>query len=340
MKKFAAITVAVLMSLTSISAHAEGDSLSSAEITSTIQELVPTALNGGVENPDISGSIASDNSLNVTAAMNSEASKNEAAPIEFLIPNVSDSNSDGPGRTFFQTLDGVPGVIQELMSGFKVVRVIDSPTSLEQAYELNLSGDTALEHVIGGYLVSDATGVRGFLAEPWAIDSSGVAQPTLFELDGNTLRQKTEPADAATYPIVADPNWMYSYTYPTRTSPNTNWIKLHNCFNCYFPIGGAPALWPEPNQLLPLITYGQNMECRMGTVIISGLQDYSWMFRATANHVDGYGSYIYFFLRYVSGVPSLIVTASIVNDPAIGKEWMRTLASAQWQTFATNLGYK
>lgn len=61
------------------------------------------------------------------------------------------------------------------------------------------------------FLFSEAEGefeVVGAVEAPWAVDANGVAVPTYFEADGDTLTQVVEHADSNfAYPIVADPAW-------------------------------------------------------------------------------------------------------------------------------------
>jgi hypothetical protein len=293
-----------------------------------------------VDNARVDVSLDGVGALSVVADKPLEGSAGSRG-ISLVITDVDGVKAMGPGLNMFQVSGESAGLVQELAGGFRVLRSIasrDASSSFD--YQTNLPVDAELIPVADGFLISNGTSIFGALANPWAVDALGRPQQTNYTLRDGILSQSVALRADAAMPVVVDPNWTYAYTFTTRTSPNSNWIKLHNCFNCYFPIGGAPQSWPAPNELLPLIADGQNMECRMGTVIVGGLQDYSWSFRATANHIDGYGSSISFALRYVAGVPSLIVSAFIVNEPWMTREVMTTLAKASWQTFATNLGYK
>lgn len=292
------------------------------------------------DNANVRADLTPGSSLSVTAS-DLNGVEQHTPGIEISIDGVSSLIAVKPGLTAFKDGSSAEGLVEESTMGFRILREIhDSSDPAQFAYQTNLPEDAGLIPVADGFLIASESAVFGYLGSPWAVDAQRNYLPTSFTLaDGLLTQQVIVPADAS-YPIVVDPNWAYSFTYSTRTSPNSNWIKLHNCFNCYFPISGAPQWWPAPNELLPLIANMQNMECRMGTVVVGGLQDYSWSFRATANHLDGYGSHITFSLRYVGGVPSLIVNAFIVNEPFVGRDLMLMFANSSWQTFATNLGYK
>jgi hypothetical protein len=118
---------------------------------------------------------------------------------------------------------------------------------------------------------------------------------------------------------------------------------LHDCFNCKFPINGAPEDFPAPNQLLPLTVGGiGNFECRMGIETFVDEQvwvSYDFFFNATANRVDGLGSGISFSFQFFPGdaTYSLLVSAHVVNDFWPVQNHYRGLAFAQWAIFANNL---
>lgn len=52
------------------------------------------------------------------------------------------------------------------------------------------------------------TMLTGRIEAPWAVDANGGRVPTRFELDGQTLYQVVQPAEAAAYPVVSDPFWI------------------------------------------------------------------------------------------------------------------------------------
>jgi hypothetical protein len=280
----------------------------------------------------------------VTAAGKSFASA-EVLGLSLRVPGIASIEEVSLGQTSFIANSGPDGVFQETPTGFRIIRVIETNADLIQSYGLQVTGLATLEPIADGFLIVDGQDVFGSISNPWAFDANGVEQPTYFVLQNSTLQQIVEPLPGATFPIVADPEWGYAFTYTTTSSPNTNWIKLHNCFNCYFPVSGAPFAYPAPNQLLPLwitaLGLGViNMECRMGTSVL-GTQNFSWSSRATSNHYDGFGSRISFNLRYLNNVPKLVVSATIVNDFGQARNAINSgAAQGNWQQFASNLNTK
>ena len=74
------------------------------------------------------------------------------------------------------------------------------------------------------------------------------------------------------------------------------------------------------------------------TAAVIGVQNFSWSFRATANHYDGYGSYISFNFKYLNNVPSLVVTATIAIDRGMYLNAVNSgAAQANWQEFVNRL---
>src|SRR5699024_5663271 len=137
--------------------------------------------------------------------------------------------------------------------------------------------------------------------------------------------------------------WGYVFTYDIAKSPSTAWGDLNSCFNCEFPVAGAPASFPSYYQLLPLEVgwpgtwFVLNFHCRVAQVYTTPPGYYAWQFNATANHIDGYGSNIIFEIKYVGGQSKLVVDAYIVNDFWLGNDVYAGGAAWNWQNFANNL---
>ena len=233
-------------------------------------------------------------------------------------------------------------VVQPLDEGFRILNISkneNSPT--EFSYILNLPAGATAEMNMGTVRVTRGDEILGSIKEPWAVDASGKQIETYFTLEGNTLTQHVKINSSANFPIISDPNWGYVATYALTTSHVVSWERLHNCFNCYFPVDGAPSKWPAFGQRLPLtvtqLGIVSNMECTMNYILTSTTY-YKWKFLATKNHIDGLGSNIIFELRKTStGKYQLVVDAWIVNDFWGGNLTYEILAKSNWQTFADNL---
>ena len=92
--------------------------------------------------------------------------------------------------------------------GFSSYIVIHNETA-PTAYEFDVTLPTGFkmsENEAGGVSILNADdGIEGIIVAPWAFDADGEAVTTQFKLNGDTLVQTVEHADAA-YPVIADPS--------------------------------------------------------------------------------------------------------------------------------------
>jgi hypothetical protein len=235
-------------------------------------------------------------------------------------------------------------IVQPLSQGFRILNVLNSASSKREfSFNLTVPESAELEEVDGAIRVVLRGEILGQIRAPWALDALGNKVSTHYVIDGLTVTQYVDPDKTAVYPIVADPEWGYLYSYNLSISFSSAWNKVHQCFNCYFPVAGAPSNFPSYKQLLPLKAYigliRYNMECTMGYVLTATTYD-KWQFWATKNHVDGAGSMITFEFRKVTNSTSkLIVDAWIIKDFAgipYNPLYMMA-ANINWQNFANNL---
>jgi RHS repeat-associated protein len=117
---------------------------------------------------------------------------------------------------------------------------------------------------------------------------------------------------------------------------------LRECFNCYFPISGAPRSYPRNGQVLnlnasPISLVKVSAPVRAYTM--AGPALYSFYFLAQPGHFDGAGSEIRFrFYRSVTGRLVLAVRAYVVNDfTPVGNFLNREGAVLKWQAFINNV---
>lgn len=203
----------------------------------------------------------------------------------------------------------------------------------------------------GGYFLDLADGTTIHIDEPWAVDASGNELSTAYQLSGATLTQTVQVGDSTDYPILADPNWTYGWDYGIGArNPGSAQYVMTQCFNCYFPVEGAPDDMPTTNDLLPLVVRpfpggpAMNFECTFVQQVLyssPGFSMWEMIFAATHNHVDGYGSSIQFqiFKKEGESTYTLRVFGYIVNDNpgGIPNPVYVNLAVANWITFANNL---
>lgn len=232
----------------------------------------------------------------------------------------------------------VSAVVQETVNGFRVVTVIrDTTRNSRFEYTFAVPADAALVRTPTGYLLTDGDEVLGTLADPWATDASGRKLKTHYEWKNHVLAQVLdEEMKDLQYPVVLDPAWGYVYQYNLSFRPSVNMTRLKTCFNCYFPVVGAPRSYPKVGQLLPLTVGIFSFECTMGQTIQTA--DYAaFQFNATKNHVDGFGSNINFQFMQAGSINYMLVDAYIANSlDAIRAPYMAS-AGLNWQVFAWNL---
>jgi hypothetical protein len=235
-------------------------------------------------------------------------------------------------------------VIQPLEVGFRVLNIsINGDAPKEYAFEIDIPEGAVPELVMGTVRVNRGDEILGSIKEPWAYDGDGNTVETYFTLDESKVTQHLKTNSDTVYPVVSDPNWGYVSVHNLKGSYLVAWERLHACFNCYFPVAGAPSKWPSYGQLLPLYLdfelYQVPMECVMNYSVIYATSR-RWKFLATRNHLDGYGSTIIFDLRRISsGANQLVVDAFIVNDLILGfaNHIYEDNAEANWKKFADNL---
>jgi hypothetical protein len=245
------------------------------------------------------------------------------------------------GLIYFSGFDpSVGGIAQETQAGFRVITtLVSAPRSGRFSYKFDVPADAILQETATNFLLTSNSKVLGAIEKPWAVDSNRKQLKTHYEWQNQTLTQVLdENLVKLAYPVILDPAWSYVLQYNLRLSPEANFSRLQNCFNCYFPVPGAPRNYPRYGQLLPLTMLGANFECTMGaTYQYSGYREFQ--FNATRNHIDQYGSTIAFQLTRAGSQNLLVVRGYVVNEfgGPIG-QWGYTIgASNMWQSFANNL---
>ncbi|XBH21938.1 hypothetical protein V5R04_01545 [Jonesiaceae bacterium BS-20] len=165
--------------------------------------------------------------------------------------------------------------------------------------------------------------------------------PTSFTWNENTLTQHVDLSNPnISFPVVADPAWTYSYKFPTG-SKNSQQARalLKKCFNCYFPVTGAPKAFPTAGQKLPLKVGVLNFECTFDKEVYNSLHMWiGFKFKATKNHIDQLGSYVNFTFQPVGGANHLLISAYVVNISfVVNNAFYRSGAIQKWTEFANKI---
>lgn len=262
-------------------------------------------------------------------------------------------STDSPDSAFY---------LSETVSGARFLTVLGS-ASASTSYEYNIDvpeGSSAESTQHGLTIIGPNNEHLGNIVTPWVRDSQGNDVAATYEWDDGTLIQRIDTASvsANAYPVVAQAAWSYAYQWEIlNKTVAQNRYNLQDCFNCYFPVNGAPAHFPFYLESLPLTVttippFSADFSCIMGpsTWRDDGsprLQQLEWSFMADQGHVDGLGSSISFTIAplWEPGAPvaetfsRLYVSAYIVNSNPLGvpRSVYEAGAVLNWTNFANNL---
>ncbi|CAA0091652.1 Uncharacterised protein [Mycolicibacterium vanbaalenii] len=127
------------------------------------------------------------------------------------------------------------------------------------------------------------------------------------------------------------------------------WNELHRCFNCNFPIGGAPKEFPKVGDQIPLEmnlagVKAANLPVEV-TQINRAADAIDIEFATLPGHADGPGSTIHFRWTEQGGAPNLDIRGYITEGPGSGdspfsapaRVGYTALAQLVWQPYIDNV---
>lgn len=223
--------------------------------------------------------------------------------------------------------------------------IASSKASDSYAYSFDVPDGTTLVHTGNVYRLQPPSGPAiGSLQGAWAADSSGRSLKTWYSWQGKTLTQHADLSDTATlYPVLVDSYWNYSSAFALNKTAQQVDNNLHACFNCFFPVAGAPYYFPSYGQDLPLtvgfLGVNANFHCTMD-ITARDTNAFMFQFFSAPGHIDGPGSVITFTFYSGGGSKHMYVDAYVTNDfgPFGSLNGAYVAAANQtWQTFANNL---
>lgn len=319
---------------------------------SSLDDSAPLTLEGSVVTHEGPGFVATTD-LSEGQALRVQLESDEVADDEQLILAIKTSdlsiNSElQDGLIVAPTQeDAYHTVTQPVESGVRIMHVIEE-RSAPVEYATRFLAGTPISPVLvesGKLFLHDTDGVYvGELEAPWAVDAVGVPVPTRYEWRDGTLVQIVDHHSGNfNYPIVADPEWTYNYntstTLPQMGVTATKAVaELRRCFNCSFPIAGAPVAYPAVGAILNLNASPITLIKIAAPVKVSLSTGARLAFLAQAGHFDGAGSTILFhFYQTCSGsMPTLrlSVNATVKKDNgAVVNAGNAAIAKTQWQNF-------
>ncbi len=353
----AAIVVALLLSATCAQSAAAAPNESSVDLgdaQAIVQALAPSFVGAPGDTSALHISMNTNNpqrSLPSPLIVATPADGQGGIGISIDYVDGTNRSESGEFTVFRSTSPSVAAYAHPTYDGVQIITAIGSAEAPDSySYTLDVPAGTELISGHDGLMFNlvDPAGDRiGLLGAPWARDSSGRSVPTSFTWEGTTLTQHVDLSDPAiTYPVIADPDWQYGVNYSLGSAnPGSAWTQLHTCFNCYFPIEGAPDTYPFLRSDLPLVVnfagVVSSFHCEMGATYNSLPNAWGWYFAADSGHIDGLGSAIFFDIirNKTTGQTRLWVGGMVHNDfpGGLPNPVYVAFAAAQWQVFANNL---
>ena len=168
--------------------------------------------------------------------------------------------------------------------------------------------------------------------------------PAVAKAGSASVSQSDEPSiygEASRTPK----HWSYNFKYNIgRTTPKKAKKALHACFNCDFPVKGAPRAFPKRGQDLPLKAgpFGLgNFHCTFREEYSGGDQGgpyYGFSFDTAKGHVDGTGAWIAFTFRTDSNGNNILnVFGYVSKNTYVPEKLYKNRANAMWSKFAKNI---
>ncbi|MHC0431052.1 hypothetical protein ACX6XY_12805 [Streptomyces sp. O3] len=125
-----------------------------------------------------------------------------------------------------------------------------------------------------------------------------------------------------------------------KAHPSKAWAKLKSCFNCVFPVSGAPKKFPGNGQYIKLKACASGIFCKNAPVRYYDRAGYSWQFTAQKGHFDGPGSKVYFKWYQDSNKNLKLRVWAYVASPSVPDSLNKSFAKQTWKKFADNMAKK
>lgn len=192
-----------------------------------------------------------------------------------------------------------------------------------------------------------AAGVASMLLVLGPAADAGAAAQTRSATRTSTAEAQVQEKASAT-----DGRKLYDYRFHVKPNnarvvgvawkPGLAISELKRCFNCTFPVKGAPKKYPAENQKLDLKACASYFVCKNAPVRYhkGGIAN-GWYFTAEQGHFDGKGSRVSF--QYYSEKDThylMLHVRAYVTHPAVPDSLNKRFAYDAWQDFSHNMGVK
>ncbi|WP_144660043.1 hypothetical protein [Paenarthrobacter nicotinovorans] len=339
------VTAALLLGALAPTAWADSSTETLGNASQLIQNVVPEVLHETDRSTQPSDVVVEGGTEHRAPVIEPVPVSETAEKIRIQPKQAKSETREDSGIAVFRTESNSTKIyVQPTLNGVRLLSAIgDASSPRAFSYEID-AGDnvTAQERPDGGIRLFAANGAPlGAFEAPWAVDAAGKKLNTTYTWEDGILTQSVEVTSSTKYPVLADPSWGYTTKIEIGATTGTAVRNLlHGCFNCNFPIDGAPQAFPTYGQYLPLTVAGANFNCKFmyETPPTSNLYDFT--FEALPGHVDGAGSTIDFTFYKAPGESSMYLYAQgwiVGMDPGPGRYLYAEAASKSWVQFAQNV---
>lgn len=238
-----------------------------------------------------------------------------------------------------QSLKAAEPAADEINKGFTLVQKSAKSPVASLAIETASDSDLFLQSDDTIFIQgTDESQQYGVIEKPVGIDATGKEVELSTTVSGSKISYTVADPQKAVFPVATAAAWSYTVAYtwkdvgwPAYVSFKKAAAALKKCFNCSFPLKGAPKAFPVKGQKINLSVMGFKAPVQVTKASKSPL---TWTFKTLPGHFDGAGSTIQFNLfsgrnnEFALGVTAKVTSSSI-------PQWLNKNASQKtWRTFA------
>ena len=225
-------------------------------------------------------------------------------------------------RATAQALETVAPAANEINKGFTLIQKNANSPVANLTIETATDSDLILQIDDTVFIQSeDETQQYGVIEKPVGIDATGKEVELTTAVTGSKVSYTVADPEKAVFPVATAAAWSYTVAYtwkdvgwPAYVSFKKAAAALKRCFNCSFPLSGAPKAFPVKGQKINLSVMGVKAPVQVTKASKSPL---TWTFKTLPGHFDGPGSTIQFNLfsgrnnEFALGVTAKVTSSKI-----------------------------
>jgi len=238
-----------------------------------------------------------------------------------------------------RSLEMAAPAVDEINKGFALVQKSAKSPAASLVIDTATDSDLVLQSNDAIFIQgTDERQQYGVIEEPVGIDATGKEVELSTTVSGSKISYAVAEPQNAVFPVATAAAWSYTVAYtwkdvgwPAYVSFKKAAAALKKCFNCSFPLSGAPKAFPVKGQKINLSIMGVKAPVQVTKASKSPV---TWTFKTLPGHFDGAGSTIQFNLfsgrnnEFALGVTAKVTTSKV-------PQWLNKKASQKtWRTFA------